>query len=859
MARMITAPRILNALMFAAVATGSLAQGGEPGFAQKPAAARVGGKVKITFALAAASDVAVDLVDAGGKVVRHLGGAALGAKNAPPPPFKAGLSQSIEWDGKDNAGKPVKAAKVRVRVGMKAGFDRFVGWEGAPPMGVATVNGLAVGPDRKVYVVSIDTAAPAAGRSENRVWVLSREGKFLKTIYPFPATMDPAKLPGVDFLSEERNRLKPRVYDRVCPSYLPQMRAVNRQSMACTSGGQLVFTNGWATELYGFGPRCIMVMNGDGSIPRERIDGPNLGTGGKSGYSHLALSPDEKSAYVCGMNTKRYGKAENVVHRAGLGVSDKPQVIFGKTGQPASGKEGLNDPRGIGVDGKGRVYVADFGNDRIAVLAADGKYLGQIPLKGPGVISVHRKTGAVYAISLIAPSKYKLVRIDSFENPKVTAELDMSRYRGVTRLKSKNYLPIMALDHYGPKPVVYLGSPTMFASYRILRVVDDGAKLVPEKIDVKSSGKIRGLPYPQGTDGEGNFFFLDQNRPMPHGKVFQGWEVRADSGELRPWNNSQTYRGAWGKDGCFYRANWYTGKTVTRVDRAGKVLPFSASGQQTEPYNEDRFSFVRANLCIPASGDMWALYRRATTPMLVSCFGPDGKMKRKEVVRGLQGAASLRLDSRGNIYAADGLKRDGVFYPPEIAEFAKRLREKGTTKRGYHSEAVEDSYGEGYGSILKFGPEGGQIRKANSAGAGEKLLTAYPHRVKFAAKGLKGIYPRISPMSPPRYKYPYSACWCLHAMFDIDGYDRLFVPDALQFCVRVLDANFNEIATFGSYDQATGKGGKQNAPGPEIPLEFPSYVNVGGDHVYVTDSASCARRVVRVGLSYALEESCEIR
>jgi hypothetical protein len=126
------------------------------------------------------------------------------------------------------------------------------------------------------------------------------------------------------------------------------------------------------------------------------------------------------------------------------------------------------------------------------------------------------------------------------------------------------------------------------------------------------------------------------------------------------------------------------------------------------------------------------------------------------------------------------------------------------------------------------------------------------------ATGLKGTYPRLSPMSPPRGSQ-FSACWCLHAIFDVDGYDRLFVPDAMQFKVRVLDANFNELASFGGYDSATARGGKENLPGPPIPFEFPTHANVAGDVVYVTDSASGARRIVRVRLSYAVEESCPVQ
>jgi hypothetical protein len=97
---------------------------------------------------------------------------------------------------------------------------------------------------------------------------------------------------------------------------------------------------------------------------------------------------------------------------------------------------------------------------------------------------------------------------------------------------------------------------------------------------------------------------------------------------------------------------------------------------------------------------------------------------------------------------SDGLTPDGRPYPPEIDAFAKQLRARGTTERGYHSEAVEDSYGEAYGSILKFSAAGGTIRKLPEGPAsrpdGTMLLSAYPHKIKFAASGIERTYGRIS-------------------------------------------------------------------------------------------------------------------
>ncbi len=841
------------------------ANAGETAFATKPQAVRKGEKVTITFSVKAPTDASVEVVGQDGKIVRHLGGAALGAKNPPPPPFKPGLKQSIEWDGKDDTGKPVAGTKVRVRLGLKAEFDRFIGWKKTPPLNYGLINGMAVTPDRKVCVISSSSDLPRAPRAETRLWVMSKGGKYLKTLYPYPATTDPAKLRGVDFLSTEKNRLKPRVYDRVLAGTLPRMRGLTRQTMAATSDGRLVFTNGWGAELYGFGPRAVLIMNADGSIPRERIDGPVIAQGTWAGFLHLALAPDEKSAYVCGLLSKtRYSfpkKSRNAVYRVGLGLKDKPEVIFGKPGQALSGKQGLTLPRGIAVDSKGRVYVSDYGNNRIVVLEAAGKYLGEIPLKGPGVIAVHPKTGAIYAISMPGAeikSPQKLVKISGFDKPQVITELDL----GIIRKTHTAQHPVMALDHYDKKPILYLGSPTKYSRWKLLRVTDEGGGFKKEDIDLAVESDVPGFPFGQGTDADGNFYFRSLASSLGFSSVLGTSVYRAATGKIEPALKASKYEGyIVGKDGLLYSGP-PRGTGIRRRDRTGKEVPFSATGKWSEPYNEWRFYTRRNCIYIPklASG-IWAIRSAKKSGMSVVNLGFDGKIKRKNIVRGLRGPSSLKVDSHGNIFVADGFNLDGQPYPPEIAALAKRVRAGGATEKGLHTEAVEDCYGEGYGSIFKFGAAGGEIRnlqKGENPKPGEKPLRAYSWRSGFAGSGIKDIYPRISPLSPPR-GIEFSSCWCLYAMFDIDGHDRLFVPDALQFCVRVLDSNFNEILTFGGYDQATDKGGKANLPGPEIPFEFPTYVHVGGDAAYVTDTASCARRVIRVKLGYAAEETCQVK
>ncbi len=110
----------LASLVSMALLTAVLAAAGESGFTAKPTATRAGGGVKISFAVSAPTDVEVAILDAKGKIVRHLAAGLLG-KKAPAPFKKNSLAQEVVWDGKGDYGDAVRGAKVRVRLGMKIG------------------------------------------------------------------------------------------------------------------------------------------------------------------------------------------------------------------------------------------------------------------------------------------------------------------------------------------------------------------------------------------------------------------------------------------------------------------------------------------------------------------------------------------------------------------------------------------------------------------------------------------------------------------------------------------------------------------------------------------------------------------
>ena len=74
---------------------------GEAKFTAPPKAETAGDGVKVSFAVAAAADVEVAILDAKGRAVRHLAAGLLG-RNAPAPFKKDALVQEVVWDRKDD-------------------------------------------------------------------------------------------------------------------------------------------------------------------------------------------------------------------------------------------------------------------------------------------------------------------------------------------------------------------------------------------------------------------------------------------------------------------------------------------------------------------------------------------------------------------------------------------------------------------------------------------------------------------------------------------------------------------------------------------------------------------------------------
>ncbi|MCX7805522.1 MAG: hypothetical protein N3A38_10085 [Planctomycetota bacterium] len=166
-------------------------------FAEKPKAAREGGKWVITFASKGKCDATVAIVGPDGKIVRRLASGVLGP-NAPWPFQQNSLSQKVEWDGLDDRGeKAPEGCRARVSLGLKPKFEMNIGYD---HYDIPTGSGSCQMPEfskNDRYLVGkgaggeIFVLGTPGGGFVGRVY--NKDGKYVRTFWP-PAAKDVEKL-----------------------------------------------------------------------------------------------------------------------------------------------------------------------------------------------------------------------------------------------------------------------------------------------------------------------------------------------------------------------------------------------------------------------------------------------------------------------------------------------------------------------------------------------------------------------------------------------------------------------------------------------------------------------------------------
>jgi len=290
---------------------------------------------------------------------------------------------------------------------------------------------------------------------------------------------------------------------------------------------------------------------------------------------------------------------------------------------------------------------------------------------------------------------------------------------------------------------------------------------------------------------------------------------------------------------------------VSRYSLALKALPFAAeiSGLGT--------SRLRGRgLTADRRGNLYILWQKpkdkqtkgdAEDANALAVYGPDGKLIHEKLIDSqIRSINSVRLDPAGNIYLAVGIRPAEKRVPDAFAGM-----DLGRPWKYSMNSTALDWYTLMYGSIVKFGSEGGEIR----TGIGGTPVS-YGYDNKTEIKGAKWVYFGASNVPSWRTRRTPDVCLCESPRFDVDDFGRSFFPDVCRFRIGVIDPAGNEICFFGSYGNQDSGGPESPIPVPEVPLCWPHAVAVGDEAVYIGDRLN--RRVLRVKIAYAAEATCEV-
>ena len=482
-------------------------------FAEKPVVTRAGDTITIAFETKGFCDVTVAIENAQGKITRHLACGVLGPK-APEPFQKNSKRQTLIWDGKDDQDVYVDdkdSHSIRVSLGLKPQFEKTLFWSpykrvgGPSPVPAASPDGVYLS---ETYMMDHGKYGGTMVR------FYDHQGNYVRTVYPFPAN----KLDQVQGLPRHAFGFLGKTLPLKIGYY--QSSFLDTGTQNCESGTE---SNGFAVQgnRLALAYRKLVRLGADGSTPRPgsgQGGGLPLG-GGRTGVPQIdihgtrkdcwavprsaAFSPDGKSVYLAGYNwyvSFSYGlEWLNGVMRLDYEKNGDVELFAGKMAWDGEGSDdaSFKVPASVACDARGRVYVADHGNDRIQVFTPEGKLFKSIPAQRPVDVAVHQKTGEIYVFSWYLFSRFdgkgpnpQYTRMGPVEDPKVITRCDLPLI-GHNPTASFNYTGNLqfrtALDSWADEPTIWLvpaeaeGYSTVTGLTRVDEWRASGVRLLTEK------------------------------------------------------------------------------------------------------------------------------------------------------------------------------------------------------------------------------------------------------------------------------------------------------------------------------------------------------------------------------------------
>jgi DNA-binding beta-propeller fold protein YncE len=830
----------------------SAALGAAPKFTRPPTAARVGDGVRITFAVSAPTDCEVAVLDAAGKVVRHLAAGMLGAKEAPPAPLRAGLSQSISWDGRDDHGRRAEGGpfEVRVRLGLTPTFSHFIG-ESRQAHGVPM--GLGCDAAGNLYVM-YRWGMSSTHYVSMGIKVFDRNGKYVRRMVPYAANLAPEKRSVLQWLGPfDDGPAVPMIYTGHNRDLYPEIGAGGlyariRHSMCFRADGKLVTTSYPSRYPSGMKRRRVIVFGPDGGAVGDFLgpaltwnQGDDERDGDPGGNVQLALSPDSRTIYLTGGTQKR--KPIPAVLRTTWNSQGSPEVFLGDRITAGTGPKQFAEPRGITTDAQGNIYVADFGNNRVAAFSAAGEPLGQVPVSAPVIVLVHPKTGAVYVVggeTMMSKGrkvfkKVCLFKFRSCQDPATVAELELGARYGH---------PIACLDATADPAVLYV-TRARYGAHKIDRIVDKGSELENQGAPIESAksqseigSRFLDLMVDRTTEEvwvkEGGFGYYQRPAPKRYdgasGKYLGSTRLQMKASLA----GRSTGEGAFSPDGqtILYCTSSHTHAVLRRdgtVVRTFGPLPQGHIHSRGAAVGPDGTFYVLHHRTFRDSRD--------SLRGVASHLSAAGEVLRKAFIQVDAPVGGIEVDLKGNVYVGAHVKPKGQLVPGYFKDKLPKERKNWRTRW----------YADMYGSVLKFKPSGGKLCFGEGGLVGK-------YQKPLASENLVWAHYGLSPISS-RDRFG-AQCICQLPRFDVDAYGRVWVPDVFRFSVQVLDNNATPITRFGGYGNEDSRGPKSPIKTPAIPFGWVHAVQVTDDYAYMADVMN--HRVVAVKLAAGAAAQCRV-
>jgi hypothetical protein len=843
----------MKQILAASIAAASLvhsgwAADGSPAFTSEPKVTAGKDGVKIEFAVARATDVAVEILDAKGDTVRHLGAGLLG-ENAPEPFQPGALAQSLAWDRTDDLGRDAPAGEyfVRIGLGLKPALKKVENFE---PLNAGAIQGLSSMPGGGVCVLN--------GRSA-RLIVADRDGAYVRQVFPPPASLDPEQAPGLRVFRRGDGRWVPMLDD-----ILAAPAGAAAYSPMAAGGGRLAVASSGAAPL-----RIIDLASGAISAPI----GTNVIGQGKGLVSprSLAVSPDGKWVYLTGVEAA--GKQVRALHAVYRLSADGSAALAPLAGDPEKADKTevlLRNPVGVACDKSGNILVCDNANDRIVSFSSDGKFVRALEVKAPvfaqalpdGGICALCATGTVGAARGFPLAVLRLVRLAA-DGRELAAEV-LKAPNGV----GKPQVTGLAVDA-GKEPAVVLvslsGEAWPMTAGALLRAEcrERGLAAIAPVAGNYKQAHVKGPYDPRALYNWG----VNDPSYQKYQELFD-WKQLADEGA--PWYslgplNART--GLWA-DGRAYRWNdwvWYHTKTANmhflRYNPDKTPAPFVAT--QTNffalKYEQNAPWFAQRGTMVDRRGHVYVRY--SWSDPLAKTNGLD---PRNQWVTGVlhynetgsltgevaltHGTYGLGTDVRGNIYVGDKPRPAGILVPADI-------------EKAFDGKVPESIAG-WYGSVIKFGPAGGRFLFKKVQGRPKDLEARRPGDLfrpplktmdadigpwlnggqQADIEGAQWVWVGMSPMITTK------ACICYGTSLAVDPHGRIFAPDKIACRVAVLDANGNLIRYLGSYGNMDSRGKDSPVPDPEIAFAGLRQVTAATSRqVRTADSANGWVSVINLG------------